>query len=189
MSASPAPARQPDAPAASPADDAVAAFETVYRANVAAITAYFARRCREPQSVADLTSETFVQAIGSLRTFDPQRGTARTWLFGIARRVYARHRQQTAIGREAVIALSGRRALGGNELEELAARIDAERTAARLLARAQRLSPLERGALELVDLAGLTPRDAAAALGISPGALRVRLARARKRLRHEKEPS
>jgi DNA-directed RNA polymerase specialized sigma24 family protein len=42
---------------------------------------------------------------------------------------------------------------------------------------------------ELVDLAGLTPREAAAALGISSGALRVRLARARQRLRHEKEPS
>jgi RNA polymerase sigma-70 factor (ECF subfamily) len=189
MSAPPAPARQPDAPAASPPGDAVAAFETVYRANITAIAGYFARRCDEPQCVADLTSETFVEAIGSLRSFDPRRGTARAWLFGIARHVYARHCEQTAHGRDAVIALAGHRTLGGDEVEELASRIDAERAAPFLLARAARLSPVERGALELVDLAGLTPREAAAALGISPGALRVRLARARQRLRHEKEPS
>ena len=189
MSAPPAPARHPHALVTSPAPEAVAAFETVYRANVAAITGYFARRCAEPQSVADLTSETFVQAIGSLRSFDPRRGSARGWLFGIARHVYARHCEQTADGRDAVVALAGHRALGDDELEELASRIDAQRAAGRLLARADRLSPVERGAFELVDLAGLTPREAAAALGISSGALRVRLARARKRLRHEKEPS
>ncbi len=189
MSAPPAPSRHRDALVCSTAGEAVAAFETVYRANVAAITGYFARRCGEPQSVADLTSETFVQAIGSLRSFDPGRGSARAWLFGIARHVYVQHCEQTADGRDAVVALAGHRALGGDELEELASRIDAQRAAARLLARADRLSPVERGAFELVDLAGLTPREAAAALGISSGALRVRLARARKRLRHEKEPS
>ncbi len=201
MSAPPAPARHsrtpdvteaPDTPPASPAsptDAAVAAFETVYRANVEAITAYFARRCAEAQSVADLTSETFVQAIGSLHTFDPRRGTPRVWLFGIARRVYARHCQQTSDGRQAVVALAGRRQLGDDQLEELAARIDDQREGRELLAAARRLSQLERGALELVDLAGLAPREAAGVLGISAGALRVRLTRARKRLRTEREPS
>ncbi len=189
MSAPPAPARRPDAPAAPSPGDAVAAFETVYRANVAAITAYFARRCAEPQSVADLTSETFVQAVGSLPTFDPRRGTPRAWLFGIARRVYAHHCEQASNGRRVVVALAGRRPLADDELEELAARIDDQRAGRQLLAAAQRLSAVERGALELVDLAGLAPREAAAALGVSPGALRVRLTRARKRLRTEREPS
>jgi RNA polymerase sigma-70 factor (ECF subfamily) len=189
MSAPPAPARRLVAPAAPPPDEAVAAFETVYRANIAAITGYFARRCPEPQSVADLTSETFVQAIGSLSTFDPRRGSARAWLFGIARRVFAHHCEQTANGRDAVVALAGRRPLGDDELEQLAARIDDQDAGRRLLAAAQRLSAVERGALELVDVAGLTPREAASALGVSSGALRVRLARARKRLRTEKEAS
>lgn len=35
-------------------------FEAVYRDNVRQVTAFFARRCREPQEVADLTSQTFV---------------------------------------------------------------------------------------------------------------------------------
>jgi len=59
-------------------------FDGVYRANVAVVTAYFARRCSEPQTVADLTSETFLEAIGSFRTFDARKGSPRAWLFGIA---------------------------------------------------------------------------------------------------------
>jgi RNA polymerase sigma-70 factor (ECF subfamily) len=47
---------------------------------------------------------------------------------------------------------------------------------------------LERAAIELVDLTGLAPRDAARTLGISPGAMRVRLFRARTRLRMEGRP-
>ena len=38
-----------------PADGAVAEFEALYRANVAVVTAYFARRSADPQTVADLT--------------------------------------------------------------------------------------------------------------------------------------
>ena len=46
--------------------DGVAEFEALYRANVAAVTAYFARRSADPQTVADLTADTFVAAITSL---------------------------------------------------------------------------------------------------------------------------
>src|SRR6266436_7558752 len=37
-------------------------FEQVYLRNVDVLMGYFARRCRDPQTVADLTSETFVRA-------------------------------------------------------------------------------------------------------------------------------
>ena len=37
--------------------------------------------------------------------------------------------------------------------------------------------------VELVDIAGLTPKEAAAALGLAPGTVRMRLMRARARLR------
>ena len=56
-----------------------------------------------------------------------------------------------------------------------------------LLAQLEGLPELERVALELVDLADLTTREAASVLGISPGALRVRLFRARRRIRNGKE--
>ena len=160
-------------------------FERVYRANVAAVTAYFARRCGEPQTVADLTSETFARAVGSFCSFDAGKGTARSWLFGIATHVYAQHCEQTAGGRDAAARLAGRRALEVDEIEELAARIDAEQAGRALIARCSQLPDLERTAVELVDLTGLTPKEAAAVLGVSRGVLRARAFRARARLRRE----
>ena len=35
----------------------LAEFEEIYRSNVGLVAAYFARRCREPQEVADLTAD------------------------------------------------------------------------------------------------------------------------------------
>lgn len=160
-------------------------FETIYRTNVGLITAYFARRCREPQEVADLTSETILRAAGSFSAFDPRRGSARAWLFGIAAHVWARHCAQVAASRDAMVRLAGYRALESNEFDELAAKIDAQRTARKLLDRCSILSANERAAFELVDLAGLTPKEAATALGVSRGVMRMRLSRARSRLRKE----
>jgi RNA polymerase sigma-70 factor (ECF subfamily) len=160
-------------------------FELVYRGNVDVVMAYFARRCAEPQVVADLTSETFVRAAGAFGNFDPGRGSARAWVFGIAARVFAGHCEQTANGRAAVARLAGRRALEADEIDELAGRIDAERAARELIERCARLPGIERAAIELVDLSGLTPKEAAAALGVSRVSLRKRLSRARTRLRKE----
>jgi RNA polymerase sigma-70 factor (ECF subfamily) len=168
-----------------PSGSGLAEFEQIYRANFDVVMAYFARRCAEPQIVADLTSETFVRAAGGFGTFDPRRGSARAWLFGIAAHVFASHCAQTANGRDAVARLAQRRALDVDETEELAAKIDAERDGRDLVGRCARLPELERGAVELVDLAGLTPKEAASALGVSRVVLRKRLSRARARLRKE----
>jgi RNA polymerase sigma-70 factor (ECF subfamily) len=159
-------------------------FESVYRENIGPVTAFFTRRCRDPQQVADLTSQTFVEAIRSAGTFQG-RGTPRAWLIAIARRVYANHLAEQATGADLVDQLGGRLVLAHDEVEDLAARIDAQRDGKELLARAACLSALEREAIELVDLMGLTPKDAAGVLGVSPNALRVRLFRAHKRLRKE----
>jgi RNA polymerase sigma factor (sigma-70 family) len=160
-------------------------FEQVYLRNVDVLMGYFARRCRDPQTVADLTSETFVRAVDGFAGFDPGRGSDRAWLFGIATRVFARHCEQSTAGREAVARLGGHRALDGDEIEELAERIDAEREGAALMQRYARLPTVERAAIELVDLEGCTPKEAAAALGVSGVAFRKRLSRARSRLRKE----
>ena len=52
-------------------------FERIYRDNVGVVTAFFARRCSDPQTVADLTSETIVRAAAGFAGFDPRRGTPR----------------------------------------------------------------------------------------------------------------
>lgn len=163
----------------------LAEFERVYRSEVDAVMAYFARRCSEPQTVADLTSETFVRAATGFGTFDPARGSPRAWVFGIAANVYARHCAQAADRRVAAARLAGHRSLDSDEFGELAARVDAERAGRVLMERCAQLPALERAAVELVDIAGLTPKEAAAALGVSRVALRKRLSRARARLRRE----
>src|ERR1700759_250531 len=64
-------------------------FEQVYLRNVDVLMGYFARRCRDPHTVADLTSETFVRAVDGFAKFDPSRGSGRAGLFGIAAPVFA----------------------------------------------------------------------------------------------------
>jgi RNA polymerase sigma factor (sigma-70 family) len=164
---------------------ALAEFAQIYDANAEVVVAYFARRCAEPQVVADLTSETFVRAISGFGGFDPRKGSARAWLFGIAGRVFAQHCQQSASGRDALARLAGRQALATDEIDELAGRIDAERAGRELIEGCAGLPSLERAAVELVDLSGLTPKEAAAVLGVSRVVLRKRLSRARARLRKE----
>jgi RNA polymerase sigma factor (sigma-70 family) len=168
-----------------PRGNALAEFEEIYRSNAGVVAAYFARRCWEPQEVADLTSETMVRAVGSFGGFDPGRGSARAWLFGIAAHVWAAYCAQLAHNRDALVRLAGYRALDAGEIEELAAKIDAQQAGRELLKRCAVLSTKERAAIELVDLVELTPKEAAAALGVPRGVLRMRLSRARARLRKE----
>jgi RNA polymerase sigma-70 factor (ECF subfamily) len=159
-------------------------FEIVYRDNVRSLTAFFARRCRDPHQVADLTSQTFVEAIKSADTFQG-RSTPTAWLIAIARRVYANYLADQQAGAHLIDQLGGRLALTHDEVEDLAARIDAQRDGRELLQRAACLSGVEREAIELVDLMGLTPKHAARVLGVSANVVRVRLFRAHNRLRRE----
>jgi RNA polymerase sigma-70 factor (ECF subfamily) len=53
----------------------------------------------------------------------------------------------------------------------------------RLVTELTTLPALDRAMVELVDIAGLRAKEAAGVLGISPGAARMRLMRARARLR------
>jgi RNA polymerase sigma-70 factor (ECF subfamily) len=169
-------ARSLGRPPSSPLEE----FEQVYLRNVDVLVRYFARRCRDPQAVADLTSETFVRAVDGFAGFDPRRGSDRAWLFGIAAHVFAHHCEQSTRGRDAVARLGDHRPLDGDEIEELA-----EREGAALMLRFEQLPAVERAAIELVDLEGLTPKEAAAALGVSRVAFRKRLSRARSRIRKE----
>jgi RNA polymerase sigma factor (sigma-70 family) len=160
-------------------------FESLYRSEFSAITAFFARRSFNPQVVADLTSDTFVEAMSSFLGAGPSAGSERPWLYAIARRVYAKHCERSSRQADALRVHERWLPLDDDETDELVERIDTQRSARDVLRTLTGLSRLEREAIELVDLAGLTPGEAAAALGVSSGALRVRLFRARARIRKE----
>jgi len=64
------------------------AFGTFFDRNHERILAYFYRRTFCPHTSADLCAETFAQAWTSIRRYDPDAGTGRAWLFGIAGNLY-----------------------------------------------------------------------------------------------------
>ncbi|MEJ3653329.1 sigma-70 family RNA polymerase sigma factor [Actinomycetes bacterium KLBMP 9759] len=165
------------------------ALDLLYRAHVDDVIGYLARRCPDAHDVADLTADTFVTAIDTAHRFDPRRGRPVAWLLGIARHVLLRHLRSRATERRAVARISGRRLLDTSDIHRLEERIDAERRAQRLLGDLDRLSAREREVVELVDRAGLTTPEAARALGVTTGVVRIRRHRAHTRLRTSKGSS
>lgn len=160
-------------------------FERIYRGEFATVASYFARRSSDPQLVADLVADTFVAALRSFGQYDSSKTSGRAWMIGIARRVYSRYRESDPREDELARRRSLSQMLDAAEAEELMWCIDLERSSRDLIARLGRMSTMDREAVELVDLCGLSPAEAARELGISTGALRVRVLRTRARLRRE----
>lgn len=68
-------------------------FVDLYREHNAQVFRYLHRQTFCPEIAADLTAETFAQALSNFDRWDPLRGTRAQWLFGIARnqwRMWAR---------------------------------------------------------------------------------------------------
>jgi RNA polymerase sigma factor (sigma-70 family) len=85
-------------------------FEEFYVRHVAAVLGYFARRTRDAELAADLTSETFAAALAGRRGYRAEAGTGPAWLFGIAsrkladaqRKGYAERRMRRRLGLERI---------------------------------------------------------------------------------------
>lgn len=158
------------------------AFEVFYREHIESLQRFIARRVSSPELAADLTADVFLAAIEAASTFDPSRGSARSWLFGIARHRVADSYRAAAKEGHTRSAVSGSQLLDADDTTRIHERLDAQRTARALYHRLQALPEPERAVLELVALDDLSLAEAAAALGISAVAARVRLHRARRRL-------
>lgn len=65
------------------------AFGAFYRIFERRVLGYFMKATSSPDLAADLTAETFARALEGVNSFDPERGLAEQWLFGIARNVLA----------------------------------------------------------------------------------------------------
>ncbi|MEU3248315.1 MULTISPECIES: RNA polymerase sigma factor [unclassified Streptomyces] len=171
--------RDGDAQLTSAADDP-AAFAPLVEKYSAALHGYFARRM--PGAADDLLAEVWLQAFAARRTFDASRGSARGWLFGVARNVLAGHARRTARAE----------ALPGAQITDpwqaVDQRLDAAALAPALRRALAELPPEEREVILLVSWEQLTPAEAAAAVGVPAGTARSRLHRARGRLRERLAP-
>lgn len=59
------------------------AFGHFYRRHVRWVLGFLARRLRDPELAADVTSEVFAAALLAVDSYDPARGDPNSWLFGI----------------------------------------------------------------------------------------------------------
>lgn len=158
------------------------AFEAFYREHLPAMRRFVARRVSDAHLAADLTSDIFLAAIDSAQSYRAYRGVPAAWLHGIARRVVATEVRRHVIDRRATRRVAGRRSLDADSLARIEERIDAEREIRALYGAIASLPQRDRALLELVAIDCLDVADAADALGIKPGAARVRLHRARRRV-------
>ncbi|MGE5282665.1 MAG: RNA polymerase sigma factor [Chloroflexota bacterium] len=160
-------------------------FDAFYREHVERVKRFVVRRVGDPERAADLTAEIFIAAIDSAPRYRARKGTPKAWLLGIARVVVAgdgRQRERRRLGEER---LRGRDLLDEEDTARLDARIDAATRSRELYAAVDRLPDGERAVLELVAIDELSLTEAAAAAGLRPVTARVRLHRARRKLRTE----
>jgi RNA polymerase sigma factor (sigma-70 family) len=163
------------------------AFEEFYRRHIHKVMGFAVRRCTTPEEVADLASAVFLVVIQAAPRFDPKLGRAVPWLLGIAAKEYARGARRRAREAKALARLAGRELLDDADHLRLEEQIDAARLAPQVRAAIAALPPTERHMVELTGVDGLSPTDAAAALGIRPSTARMRLNRGRKKLRRALE--
>lgn len=148
-------------------------FTLLFQQTHAALLAYAVRRVADPSDAADVVAEAFLVA---WRRIDevPDGPDARPWMFGVARRVLANAQR----GERRRHALADRLRL------ELAEAVPAPDVAAATdVGRAlRRLDEDDQEVLRLTAWEELARDEIALVLGVSRGAVRMRLHRARRRL-------
>lgn len=173
------------------ADDAVlldrartdgAALEVLYRRYVRQVTGFATRRCATAADVADAVAETFDRLLRSAHRYDPDRGAVASFVFAIAASTIADQHRRNARQRSLAGRLRGRDLLDDDDVARIETAIDAAQALAAL---APALAALPADQSEVLHLVadGLSPTEAAHELGISPNAARIRLSRARGRVR------
>jgi RNA polymerase sigma-70 factor, ECF subfamily len=152
--------------------DPLGRFEALFRQNADTVLAYATRRS-DPDTAQEVVAETFAVA---WRRLDVVPDPANAWLLGVARKVLANERRSRTRTESLTLRLvNGSVASADDPAEVVGARVSVQAAIDRLL-------PAEREVLELLAWEGLSPAQAAEALGCSRAAIAVRMHRARRRL-------
>lgn len=165
------PSRAPD-----PRVDREARFIALYDAAYADLIRFAQRRAHHTHA-EDIVAEAFLVAWRRLDDVPKRLVDARAWLFGITRHTILNSRRGAERQRALAVRLAETRLVPSDGDADLVARqVD-------LAAAWNRLSAVHQEALALAILDDLAAPQAAAVLGISPVAFRLRLSRARRALR------
>jgi RNA polymerase sigma-70 factor (ECF subfamily) len=148
-------------------------FETLYRRYARDVYRFALYLCGRADQADDITAETFVRAWTSPQAI--RVGTVKAYLFMIARNLYRADRRQHA--RHEVLGEVIDRAAPGPEASVMA-RLDLER----VLTHLQQLPAIDRAVLLMRAESGMSYEAIAATLGLSVGAAKVKVHRARARL-------
>jgi RNA polymerase sigma factor (sigma-70 family) len=159
------------------------AFGEFYRRHAVAVERWIRRQTPDIATAADLTAETFAQALVSLKGF---RGSsdesARGWLYGIARNLVRRYRRRGRVETATCQKLGIRLDHDLDELAEIEAQLDAARRAPALAKALDTLPDAQRQALQLRVVDEMDYDQAAALMGTSEQNARIRVSRALKAL-------
>ena len=134
-----------------------------------------------PGFAADLTAETFARALESIGSFDPDRGRADQWLFGIARHVLAESRRRGRVEAAARQRLALPRLTLDDHTAETIARLSTDRERATLAL--TRLPDDQQEAIQARVLREREYSEIAAELQCSEALVRHRVSRGRRALR------
>jgi len=156
-------------------------FAAVFDRHFKPVYAYLARRVG-PGIAQELAQDTFLQAFSSRGAFDATRGSARSWLFGIAANILRHH---TRSERRQLEAYARSEPSSPTWLDEdlVADRVDAKTAWPAIATALIDLDPDQREALLLLAWADLSYQEIAEALGVPVGTVRSRIFRAREHLR------
>jgi RNA polymerase sigma-70 factor (ECF subfamily) len=164
-----------------PTEHPRATFEQLFHETRTDLLAYILRRSRNAEDAADVLAETYLIAWQKLEKI-PKDERARLWLFGVARNLLMKGASRHRSGNVLVERLA-------NELRSAdpahSPLEDERRDALRAVLVA--LPVRDREILTMTAWEGLTPKQIAAVMGTSANIIRVRLHRARVRLRRELE--
>ena len=150
---------------------------TLFDDHHVAVLGYLTRRAASPHEAADAFSEVFLVAWRRLDDVPPG-DAARLWLYGVARRTLANERRSARRRDRLVDRLAA--SLPAGAFVQPAAEWSGEGRVAAALAR---LPAEDAELLRLVAWEGLSPAQTAEVLDVHPTTARVRLHRARARLR------
>ena len=161
------------------------AFTQFYRRQRPRCSAISCGATRDPELGADLTAETFACVLEGLARFDPDRGSALNWLFGIARHQLLRAIERGHVERRARDKMGvGRIELDDDELDRILVLAESESTAVQLADAIDALPPDQQAALNARVLEEQEYDAIARSSGTAEATIRKRVSRALDSLRN-----